>query len=81
MDDKSSVALNATPTTILDYQRDRKRQIDSVLTSQKNMLSSVSTKVSNQEAQITQLLKSNGNDVSFNEETMERIKKFTEGGT
>lgn len=81
MANNSSVTLNATPTTILDYQRDRKRQIDSVLTSQKNLLSSVSTKVSNQEAQITQLLKSNGNDVSFNEETMERIKKFTEGGT
>lgn len=81
MANNSSVTLNATPTTILDYQRDRKRQIDSALTSQKNLLSSVSTKVSNQEAQITQLLKSNGNDVSFNEETMERIKKFTEGGT
>ncbi|MED7634562.1 UNVERIFIED_CONTAM: hypothetical protein DV033_01740 [Limosilactobacillus fermentum] len=81
MANNSSVTLNATPTTILDYQRDRKRQIDSVLTSQKNLLSSVSTKVSSQEAQITQLLKSNGNDVSFNEETMERIKKFTEGGT
>lgn len=81
MADNSSVTLNATPTTILDYQRDRKRQIDTALANQKTWISSVSTQINNQENMITQIINSSKDkDLDyFNADTMRKIKIWTNG--
>ena len=82
MADNSSVTLNTTPTTILDYQRDRKRQIDNAISLQQNLITSVSTQVNNQENLITQIINSGKEkDLDyFNAETMQKIKQWTNGG-
>lgn len=81
MADNSSVTLNTTPTTILDYQRDRRRQIDNAISLQQNLITSVSTRINDQERQITQILHSKEEkDIEFNDEAMKKIEKFTKGG-
>ena len=81
MADNSSVTLNTTPTTILDYQRDRRRQIDNAISLQQNLITSVSTRINDQERQITQILHNKEEkDIEFNDEAMKEIEKFTKGG-